>query len=385
MAEFDDFFDDLFGQEETVVEAKPEKKTKASEKKEGKGKPKAVKAAKPATTFKTPIKVKTGYMPDFTLGADAFGNKEDGITEAELKAAIEKQFPYYTGIGASLNRKSETEVEIYLKAIYTQNKGVVKISDKSTAFLAGTRIPLTNFLKEAEGTEIPVETLEKELIKAIRCKVIVTDDVIAVLPGSRVLPPTERVGLPTTINVLTKSRSEVILTEADFRNELPAKEEMPDEPSEDEDDDEDEGADDAPSAETETSVVTDGTVAVKDIVAELERRFPSFGGGLKLCACVEDDKVVGYTVRYAPEAVSTVKAPKETTYPSEGLTISLLFKRYKVAASDFGGKAEVTVKDIAAYLRSQGEFDYEDDKTSVSNYNKETATVVVSFRGGTKG
>ncbi len=45
----------------------------------------------------------------------------------------------------------------------------------------------------------------------------------------------------------------------------------------------------------------------------------------------------------------------------------------------------MTVKDIAAYLRSQGEFDYEDDKTSVSNYNKETATVVVSFRGGTKG
>lgn len=358
---FDDtFFDDLFGESSTPA-AEPKKAPENKGVK--KTATKSSKPSKPVNTYNVPLKVNTGYSTPFTLNADAFGGKETGISPDEVKASLEKIYPYFQKDHVDLSRVSETECCIGIRAADAQAKGTIKITENTRAYLGQVYVPTTNFLKEADGTEISVEEFGKDVIPAITCKVVVGDNILSLIPGTDLVSSGTKVDLPVEVCVLQSGLKKLTFTAEDFKEES----------------DEDEEGEAAPAPVTKASAY--------ELEKKLEERVPDFKNGLRLASCVKDGKTTAYVVRYEAKSAGPVTAAKkEATYKvGEGLVISLLFKRYNTTSADFSGKTEVTVKDIAGYLRSQGELEYEDDKTQVVNYNEEKNTVVVAFRGGTKG
>jgi len=86
----------------------------------------------------------------------------------------------------------------------------------------------------------------------------------------------------------------------------------------------------------------------------------------------------------------TIPAPaskKDTTYPVDGVELSLLFKSYQLSSEMFKGKNSATKTEIMDFLVSQGhrEFLFMDNNLVTLKYNEKNKILLVVVRGSTKG
>ena len=88
---------------------------------------------------------------------------------------------------------------------------------------------------------------------------------------------------------------------------------------------------------------------------------------------------------------SFVPEPKETLYSVKNAVISLFFEQFAVTAQDFGGKEEVSEKEIRDFLKQKGHPEYGFSEnglviTSVKDPdNKERTWLIVNTKGSKKG
>ena len=74
----------------------------------------------------------------------------------------------------------------------------------------------------------------------------------------------------------------------------------------------------------------------------------------------------------------------DQTYPVDGVVLSLLFQSYVLSTDDFGGKEEVTAKELIAYLVDKGHREYAFAKPDFI-YSKQQNIILATIKGSKKG
>ena len=341
--------------------------------------------------YALPLKVVTGIFPDFAIKADDFG--KDTITADELHEQIYQKYEQFP--------KALTQLEVkgmlckVKQKIYAQQLG----SEKRT-LEDGWRITLNGFsLPLEEGTEIDLDTVKAlweaqyPSFKGIKCKYLYDTSTKVIVPFILSDPLTNIVNLPATVFLF--GQEEITVGGAE-EGEAPAEEKPVEaneavaeesEEADDEDEDEEESEDDESDEESDESEETEKPAAKKDkkekkyTINDLRKYLSKIHGGMEFAVVkCADGKYMAYP---SSAYVDNIPEKKEETYPSDA-TIGLIFTKIKLCPEFFGGKKEITAKDVCKYLAKDYE-EFADEKRVTIIYDKARKLIKPMIAAARKG
>ena len=149
---------------------------------------------------------------------------------------------------------------------------------------------------------------------------------------------------------------------------------------ENEGEDEDESEGEASTKSTEKNK----HISVGDIRKAVSDKYPWFKEHTDLYYNKEDDTYVAFLSGTPQSCGSSGSKPKEELFPVEGYTLSITFERFVLDKSDFGGKANVTKKDICRFLLNKDYPEFEDNRTNILKDEKRKL-LIAQVQGSRKG
>ena len=377
------------------VEEKKVAEKKTPEKKVTEKKAPETTTKKKMDSVDLPVTVITGYGKNFTLSDTAFPDKkpEDVVLE-DVRQAVEKMIPGLNNRLVRAARKDQRTVYITVNPTFVQKKGTLALKEEAKCFLYDKEIPLVD-IKESAECDVDVNAIKeyvKEMYSGYDFDVAYSSigQVISLLPGS--VEAEKKILLPVTVKVF--GREDLVFTVDDFKVKKAAAAVSEETEEAEENEDEEETTDE--SEETETSKETSAgptalpvaSVDKKVLEKKILEKYPEFKDCLQLFKGVQKENKAGSCViaRFVPlNAVSTAApAKKETMYPTEGSTLSLLWKRFELTPEQFEGKKEVSSKEITKFLRKNGYPEYEDSRTFIV-YDDKAKIIIPNIKGSGKG
>ncbi len=352
---------DLFGEEAAEYKPVEVKKPEKPEKKE-------IKKPDKVLSYKLPLKVITGVFPEFSIKADEFG--KETITEPELAELIGNRFEQFP--------KALTKQEVKGMLVKVYHKEYVSSLNKQKMTLdEGWKITLNGFsLPLEEGTEVDEETIralweaQYPAFKGIKTKYLYDKVKKVIVPMIESDKLDEEVKFPATVFLF--GQEEILFSENTPEEAMaPAAEATSDEDDSDEtpDESEDESEEEATEAPEDTpdeeaaegeagnkpAAKAEDKKPKKKTISALRKLLSERFGGMKFA--VAKNAEGKYMAQPSLAYVQTLPPEKkEETYPTEDTQIGLIFTKIKLSPELFGGKKEVTKKEICKFLSK----DYEE-------------------------
>lgn len=344
---------DLFGVETQVQEVE-KKSSKKGAKKDAAGKKGAKKSNSQKTedTYALPITIYTGYREPFVIEKN---DSEDALTLAQLKERLQEKYPeYQVAYTSMIVKKTEKAARAGFNLEKGVAKGTVDLTKDTRLTLAGYDFDLTQCMSD-EKCAVSIEDMQVALKKVHpglqHMGIVKNGDQMAPVFADKVLT-TEELAFPIRLSLF--GRENWMIEETAYKAFLVEK----------------------GYAKEEDSVKYDNNI-LKEMVIE---RYPDFKGFLEL-QYLQDDNIVLVTMHVKEKTVSCAK--KMEMYPTEDVTLSFIFNRVELTPDLFGGKKEVSKKELINYIATL--YPEYDEKNTNIRYDKERKLLIPTIQGSTKG
>lgn len=344
---------DLFSMFGLAPEPVKEEK-KAAKKTEKKAAKKTEKATKVEKPFKLPLTIVTAYREPLTMEKGT----TDTVKEVEVKKYLEKAYPEYSSLYTILEYdEGKSMVYAGFSSTYLQQKGEIELSNEHKLSLGGVDFDFSSVLED-ETSKVSFEELSKALSVAnpvfANCGVYRSLASKQMALGFTTPELTEEVTPTFPLRLVLFGRESWEISEEEYKAFVTARG--------------NEG--DAFSAE-----------ALSDMVTE---KYPELDGHVKLLYDQENQIIlVTLFVKEPKKVAGASSTKKEELYPTEGVSLSFVFKRIELSPDMFGGKKEVTKKELQKFAGSiYPEYDNENTQFVYSKEKKMITAILVGSRKG---
>lgn len=331
---------DALGIPAPVMEEQPKKKQKTR-------KPEA----KKEETYRLPLNIITGWHEPQELAGTG------DVTAGRLKEKIHEIFPEYA-VNNICFQFSDDKKKVFVgykqSAIATKGSAVLPV--KYQCLLGGEC--LVEQLNGKEGGEVAISEISHALEDVSPvfkdCAVVCSEDIVVPVFGQPVL--TDR-KLPFPVNILFFGRGVMQVTKEQYAAVFRESGSEWDE--------------------------AEGTVSVKALTDLVLRQYPDLEARFVKLLFDEVQRMI-LVAFHVPEPVASSSAgKKEDTYPTEDITLSVIFQKIPLNPSMFGGKRSVTKSELQAYV--SGIFpEYSGDNVDFVHH-KEKKLIIPVLRGSRKG
>lgn len=336
----------LLGIPTPVVEEQPKKKQ--TTKKTASKKPEA----KKEEAYSLPLTIVTGWHEPQELGGTG------SMTAAKLKEKIHEIFPEYTVNNMCFQLSADKKkVFVGYKQSEVVAKGSVVLPLKFQCLLGGECL-IEQFNAEDGEVEISEIAHALEDVSAVfkGCAVVCAEDIVVPVFTQPVL--TDR-KLPFPINVLFFGRGIMQITKEQYAEVFRGSGSEWDE--------------------------AEGTISVKALTDLVLKQYPDLDARFVKLLFDKEQQMVLVTPNVPEPATPAAAAAgkKEDTYPTEDVTLSVIFQKLPLDPSLFGGKKKVTKSELQTYVSSIFP-EYSGDNVDFIHH-KDKKLIVPVLRGSRKG
>lgn len=340
---------------EPVVDSKT-KKAKVKPKSKGKIEKKSVQEIE--ESFNLPLTIQTGYRDSLDVIKET--NGKDRMTLQELKLYLHACYPEYaesyTNIAFSKDKKIAYAA---VDSAKVQEKGDIKITDKSKLSLGGVDYDLSSIMTDTECI-ISLEDIRKllclehgEFMKGIG---IATDGInsqMMILPIGSTIP--EKMKFP--ISYIIPGRKAEKINEEDFKSFL----------------------------ESNGNLIEEGEEMFdrQGLESLILSRQPEFGDGHLLLQYVEESDLVLVKMQVMDDAEKNTDKKKKDMFPTVDVILSFIFRKIELSPDMFNGKIEITEDELISYCQSIYP-EYSKERTKIE-YDKSAKLLIPVLKGSKKG
>ncbi len=320
-----------------------------------KGKKKEQKASNPKKNkekekvYAVPLTIVTGNREPITMEGSA------PVTEKAIKAYLKSVYAEYepSMVDVEIDEKNAKVYAAFKKSILLR-KGEVSLSANSRLMLGGLGYDISSLVTGEESSKVALEKVQELLAdsdpvlstagiyQAIGKEILIVSPVGADFKN-------EDISFPISAVLYGRERMEI------------SREEF--------------------SAFLKETGNENGEFSKEAFTGFLEKRFPDMAGHIQL-AFHKESKTIIISLKVTPTVAGGSKT-KEELYPTEGTTMSFVFKRVELTPELFGGKTKVTKKELVKFAASIFP-EYDSDKTQI-RYEKDKKLIIPVLVGSTKG
>lgn len=307
-------------------------------------------------TFKVPVTVYTGFREPMQFGADFF--KKEYVDQDELFEAVIKLAPEYDKSYSEIQQDSKNKDIAYLgfKSSSIIHKGAVKLTSNSDMILAGASFDLTELMSNDEcDVELKdiSELFSNEIPAISNIAIVQKNDTIVPIFDMEMLS-SEDILFPVRVYIFGRDKFEV--SENEYKEFLISL---------------------GNEIDTEEEIKFDKKIFEELII----NKYPDFGDGhLEIQYNKATNILVPCLKLEKPKTNTSGKVQK--LYPTDAI-ISLIWTQHKLEPALFGGKEEVSEKEILEYL-STLHCEYQPSTTTII-YDEKLKLIKPMYKGSSKG
>lgn len=355
-----------------IPSMKKEEPQKPAAKKTGEKKG-AKKGAQPAR-YRLPVTLHSNYTEPVVIGGEGFPEE---MTESEiLKEARERHGCFKNFTAEALDEKTMLLVP---QAYNCVKKGILKITDELEVRFGDDAMDISPI---AEGIkEIPYEKLARYASEQAGTGIDLlhegsTVTLLYSMDGSGSI---ENLKFPVT--AVLGANTSITVQEDEFREFVSGMNRKGESAADNEDGgDEDEDPENDATPE-ETAATAKGLLTADNFLRFVESKEPTYKGGHGQLYI--NEKLNFVRALYKKKFTALNKAEKkETLYPSDA-TLSLIYEKIQLTPEMFGGRKEVTERDIQRYLEKDRP-EYSKERTKIE-YDEKHKLIIATIMGGKRG
>ena len=326
-------------------------KTKNTEKKEQNKK-------KEESKYKLPVKV----LFDSVEPVEIEGDRE--LTKAELFAEIAKMTDYQ----AIKEPEKYFKLEKLGERTYLYRPLYSAKCEKGSSgkyLLLGHILVLDEIIVQEDDKDISVDDVKKYIEDSYgyQVELYLVEEIYIPVPVNMNNDSLEKLEFPVKASALSLAGESLEITKEDYLAFIPKKEEQL-------------------SLIEESEVETDFTVTEDVIVKVLTTFFPDYEKDLAYRYDSEKNLICVNHKNNAAQNTSAATVKKEELYPTDA-TVSLIFTRLQLSSELFGGKKEITKKEVLKYIGKQYP-EYSPERTELV-YDSKKKLIIPSLKSGKRG